>query len=394
MVDEVLALAGVQPDVELWAHGRQGRLNELVTSVMRRLDDFCDEEFGIGAGELATWQQVRDGKRPAAMLVHGDTSSSMAAALAAFNLRIPVVHVEAGLRTNDTLHPFPEEMNRQLIGCLAAFHLAPTSEAAQNLIREHIPTEQIFVTGNTGIDALRWAAGLGAPFSRPEVQAAFDSDARLVLVTAHRRESWGGGLGRIAEALKALAIARPEVRFVVPLHPNPVVRVELGDPVRKLDNVTLTEPQSYAEFARLMGRAYVILTDSGGIQEEAPTLHKPVLVCRDRTERAEGVTAGTLALVGTDPQRIEAKVLELLDDEAAYQRMARAPNPYGDGRASARIVAALRQLLDGGPMPAPFGSGYRREAVLAAAGYVDVPVQDERGSEVVSVERPCLSRPT
>lgn len=369
LVAEVFALAEVVPETDLWARGRNGRLNELVTSVMTRFEDFATTEFGDREVGPPDRDAVLAGTYPAAVLVHGDTSSALAAALAAFHLRIPVVHVEAGLRTNQSYSPFPEEMNRELLGALAFFHLAPTSAAAENLIRENIPSAQVFVTGNTGIDALRWAAGLDVPFAQPAVREAYDSGDELVVVTAHRRENWGGGLAGVAEAINRISAARPELRFVVPLHPNPLVRDELGGPLESNDRVLLADPLGYAQFARLLGRCKLVITDSGGIQEEAPSLGKPVIVCRETTERGEGVDAGTLWLAGTDPERIERAALHLIDDPEAYRRMSEARNPYGDGHAAARIVRALEHLKDGGDPPTPYGPGYVREAVLDAAGY-------------------------
>jgi UDP-N-acetylglucosamine 2-epimerase (non-hydrolysing) len=294
----------------------------------------------------------------------------MAAALAAFHLRIPVMHVEAGLRAGGfNLTPFPEELNRRLISKIACFHFAPTATNQENLIRENIPEHQIFVTGNTGIDALRWASEIETPFHDPAVAAAHDGDERIVVVTAHRRENWDGGLAGIAAGITRLAASHPEARFVVPLHPNPLVRQQLGKPLDGIDNVVLTEPMGYAAFARLLGRCDLVITDSGGIQEEAPSLGKPVLVVRETTERTEGVDAGTLSLVGTNPDRIWAEGERLLADHDAYRLMAEAHNPYGDGRAAERIVAALDHLRWDGQPPQQFGSGYERTAVLLAAGY-------------------------
>jgi UDP-N-acetylglucosamine 2-epimerase (non-hydrolysing) len=304
-----------------------------------------------------------------AVLVHGDTSSALAAALAAFHMRMPVIHVEAGLRTGLNLSPFPEELNRRLISCIAALHLAPTATNQENLVRENIPVNQIFVTGNTGIDALHWATWLQTPFDDPALQELHNGDERIVVVTAHRRENWDGGLDGIAGGVLLLARAHPEVRFVVPLHPNPRVRQQLGERLRDHDNILLIEPLGYAQFSRLLARCHMVLTDSGGIQEEAPSLNKPVLVMRESTERTEGIKAGTLILVGTSPDRIAAEGERLLSDPDAYARMAQAPNPYGDGRAAERIVAALEHLRHGGEPPTPFGPGYDRRAVLTAAAY-------------------------
>ena len=371
MVSEIFALAEIHTDADLWIGGhRSAGLNELVASVLRRFEDFCVGSFGDHGATVAPVEDVLSGDYPSAVLVHGDTSSAMAAALAAFHLRIPVVHVEAGLRTGGTiLTPFPEELNRQLVSCIASFHLAPTAANAENLIRENISHERIFVTGNTSIDALKWAASLEVPYDDPRVQDADASGDRIVVVTGHRRENWNGGLAGIAEGVARIARTHPETRFVVPLHPNPRVREALSPPLEDMANVILTEPLGYASFSRLLARCYFAITDSGGIQEEAPALGKPVIVVRDETERGEGVEAGTLLLVGTDPLAIESAGALLLDDPVAYQQMADAPNPYGDGRAAERIVGALEHLLNGGSPPAPYGPGYSRHAVLEAAGY-------------------------
>jgi UDP-N-acetylglucosamine 2-epimerase (non-hydrolysing) len=236
-------------------------------------------------------------------------------------------------------------------------------------VREGIPYEQVFVTGNTGIDALRFASTLDVAFDDEALAEAVASGDPIVTVTAHRRENWEGGLARIAEAIGGLAAAHPGTRFVVPLHPNPLVREQLGRPLAVHANVVLTEPLSYAPFARLMARSTLIVTDSGGIQEEAPALDVPVLVTRDTTERGEGVEAGTLRLVGTDPDRIVEAASLLLNDPAAHAAIAAAVNPYGDGQASERVVAALEYLAGLGPAPVRFGPGFSRRAVLAAAGY-------------------------
>ena len=368
LVKPILELAGIEPDHDLDVGHPGLTLNDLVTSVIARLDAYCRERFGATGAAVATRGDIRVGGFPAAAFVHGDTSSAMAAAVASFNLRIPVIHVEAGLRTYSTLTPFPEELNRQLIARIASFHLAPTSKAEENLVHEGIEYQRIFVTGNTGIDALRYAAQQDAAFDDPAVADAVASNAEIVLVTAHRRENWNGGLARISEAVARLAEAYPNVRFVLPLHPNPLVREELGAPLAGLPNVIRTEPLAYAPFARVMARSSLILTDSGGIQEEAPALGVPVLVARDSTERDEGVDAGTLTLVGTDADRIVAVADDVLRDPVGH-RVDPHRNPYGDGRASERIVTALGYIAGGDTVPVRFGPGFSRKAVLRAAGY-------------------------
>jgi UDP-N-acetylglucosamine 2-epimerase (non-hydrolysing) len=292
-------------------------------------------------------------------------------------MRIPVVHVEAGLRTHSTLSPFPEELNRQLITRIASFHLAPTTVNKESLVLEGVRNERVFVSGNTGLDALRFAATLELPIDEPAVHDAVESPDPLVVVTAHRRENWNGGLARIAEAIGQLASRHADTRFVVPLHPNPLVRRELGEPLAAFPNVVCSEPLAYAQFARLLARATVVITDSGGIQEEAPALGVPVLVARESTERDEGVDAGVLTLVGTDPAHIVAAAERILDDPKAHVVDASA-NPYGDGRAAERLVAALEYLAGVGPPPERFGPGFSRRAVLQAAGYgrlLDEPLE-------------------
>lgn len=370
MVERIMELAEIEVDVSLWAGAHRSQLNERVSTVMQRFDDFLIEWFGERPPDDELQAQIRRGEYPAAVLVHGDTSSAMAAALASFHLRIPVMHVEAGLRTGGSiLSPFPEELNRQVITCIASLNFAPTFHNLENLVRENVAISQIFVTGNTGVDALHWAAGLNVDFADPKVAKLHDGSDRVVVVTAHRRENWGDGLRGIATGVARVAAAHPDVRFVVPLHPNPLVREQLGEPLGEIANVLLTEPLEYASFARLLARCDLVITDSGGIQEEAPALNKPVLVARDSTERTEGVSAGTLRMVGTDPEKIAVEATRLLDDPAAYAAMAGAINPYGDGFAATRIVGSLEHCLHGGAPPVPFGPGYDRAEVLAAAGY-------------------------
>jgi UDP-N-acetylglucosamine 2-epimerase (non-hydrolysing) len=280
-----------------------------------------------------------------------------------------------------------------VISTIAALHFAPTSANLQNLVREDIPVEQVFVTGNTGIDALRWAATIDVKFANPALQALHDGDSRIVVVTAHRRENWGDGLRGIAEGIARLAREHREVDFVLPVHPNPRVREVLTERLTGLDNVLLTEPLGYATFARLLGRAHLVITDSGGIQEEAPSLGKPVLVTREITERTEGLEAGTLRLVGTDPSVIFTEASRLLDDDEAYEEMAAAPNPYGDGHAAERIVGALEHILLGSQPPTPFGTGYSRAVVSLAAGFEPTPALALGQLEVAIGETAPLREP-
>jgi UDP-N-acetylglucosamine 2-epimerase (non-hydrolysing) len=294
---------------------------------------------------LTGLEPVLDAERPDMVLVQGDTTTTMAGALAAFYKRIAVGHIEAGLRTGDIYQPFPEEANRLLTTRLATLHFAATSCARDNLIREGIAPDSISVTGNTGIDAVL--------FVRDELAAKrleggnwtwIDPDRKLIVVTAHRRESFGEGFERICRALARLA-ARPDVQIVYPVHPNPNVQGPVNRHLRGLSNVVLIEPISYVAFVDLLRHAYIIVTDSGGIQEEGPSLGKPILVLREKTERPEAVEAGTVRLVGSDENRIIAEADRLLDDPASYASMSRVHNPYGDGRASERISGVIRSYL-------------------------------------------------
>jgi UDP-N-acetylglucosamine 2-epimerase (non-hydrolysing) len=298
---------------------------------------------------LAALEKVMDSERPALVIVQGDTTTTLCGALAAFYSRVPVAHVEAGLRTGDLHQPFPEEMNRVLTSHLTDLHFAATEMAAQNLLNEGVSLAAIHITGNTGIDAVlyvRDALEQGRLRGRewPELDAA----KRLIVVTAHRRESFGEGFERICRALARIA-DRDDVQLLYPVHPNPNVR----DPVQRHlaghPHIRLIEPQSYVPFVDLMRRAYLLITDSGGIQEEGPSLGKPILVLREKTERPEAVIAGTVKLVGTDEDRIVQEAVRLLDERKAYDQMARIHNPYGDGQASARISDLINSFLTANP---------------------------------------------
>lgn len=293
--------------------------------------------------------------RPDMVIVQGDTTTTFAAALAAFYERIPIAHVEAGLRTHQKYAPFPEEINRMLTAHLADWHYAPTTRAQENLLREGIPSDRILVTGNTAIDALGWIVGTLAKLDREQRRGMLALPADLVeycecgerpiiLVTGHRRENFGDGFERICTALAQIAQEEPEVLLVYPVHLNPNVRGPVERMLASYPNIRLLEPLPYREFAYLMQAAHIIITDSGGIQEEAPSLGKPVLVMRDVTERPEAIEAGTARLVGTDVERIVGATRQLLHDHDAYRTMAQAHNPYGDGRAAERIVDHLASL--------------------------------------------------
>ena len=278
--------------------------------------------------------------RPDVLLVQGDTMTSFAAAFAAYLERIPSGHVEAGLRTGDRYQPFPEEMNRVLTTRLASIHFAPTAQAQAALLNEGVPPADVHLTGNTVIDALLQTVRPNYAFRSPQL-SSLDPSRRLVLVTTHRRESFGAPLQSTCAAIRELAGRHPDLQFVLPVHPNPAVKETVERLLCDLPGMYLIEPVDYLEFVHLMNRAYLVLTDSGGVQEEAPSLGKPVLVLREVTERPEGVDAGTAVVVGTDQHRIVEVASELLTSRRAYERMANAVNPYGDGRASGRIVAAL-----------------------------------------------------
>ncbi len=297
--------------------------------------------FQSTARILTGLESVLRQERPDLMLVQGDTTTTFAGALAGFYLKVPVGHVEAGLRTGDLYQPFPEEANRLLATRLATLHFAATDWAAENLLREGVSPEAITVTGNTGIDAvLHVRDELAAGRLEGGDWEWLDPNRKLIVVTAHRRESFGEGFVRICRALSRVA-GRRDVQIVYPVHPNPNVQEPVNRYLRELDNVHLIEPVSYVPFVDLMRRAYLLVTDSGGIQEEGPSLGKPILVLREKTERPEAVEAGTVRLVGSDEERIVRETFRLLDDEKEWEAMARVHNPYGDGRASERIASVI-----------------------------------------------------
>lgn len=360
MCNEMLGLAGILPDMTLALDRRTGSINELLNEIMGQLTEVLERL-------IAQYNSAGSPPRIPATFVHGDTSTALAGALASTFAGIPVIHVEAGLRTYDLYGPFPEELNRQLIARMAVLSIAPTGPSEGNLIREAIDSELVFVSGNTGVDALLWAVEQPATFADASLTELMEGDNPIVVVTAHRRENWDR-LGDIAAAVLRIVEARSDVRVVLPLHPNPRVRERFNELLSGQRGILLTEPLPYVEFAHVLKRATLILTDSGGIQEEAPSLGVPVLVMRDQTERPEGVVAGTLRLVGVDADRIVKESLRLLNDPTAHDRMAAAENPYGDGRASQRIVQALQYVLTGGDPPTPFGPGFSRRAVLDTSG--------------------------
>ena len=335
MLDQVLKVFDMKPDIDL--------------NLMSPGQDL----FDVTAAVLKGMRDVLKAHQPDALLLHGDTTTTLAAAMAGFYLGVRVGHVEAGLRTHDLQAPFPEEFNRQVASKLTKWHFAPTEFSKKNLLDERVPESSITVTGNTVIDALFWVLDrINTDAARRQglevfldEQLGFDWKChRFVLMTGHRRENFGDGFLQICHALKELAVSYPAVRFVYPVHLNPNVQQPVNAILAKVPNVHLIAPLEYEPFVYLLKHSHIVLTDSGGIQEEAPSLGKPVLVMRDVTERPEAVAAGTVRLVGADRGRIVANMAELLDNDARYLTMARAHNPYGDGKACARIVLILRDI--------------------------------------------------
>jgi UDP-N-acetylglucosamine 2-epimerase (non-hydrolysing) len=333
MLDQVLGLFDIEPNFDL--------------NIMKRGQDLYDVTTAI----LTGMREVIARSKPDMVFVHGDTTTTMAATLASFYQRVPVGHVEAGLRTGNLLSPWPEEANRKLTGSLTELHFAPTARARQNLLAENVREEKIVVTGNTVIDALLQVRGMLAHDSAVNDLAGLSlpnlkPDRPVILVTGHRRESFGGGFERICAALAQIAAARPDVDIVYPVHLNPSVREPVHRLLTEIPNIKLIEPLDYLPFVSLMDRSYLIVTDSGGIQEEAPSLGKPVLVMRDTTERQEAVDTGVVKLVGTHQEAIVSGVLRLLEDKEHYATMSQAKNPYGDGHACDRIVEATASYLN------------------------------------------------
>lgn len=324
MLDQVLDLFQIKPDHDL--------------NLMRPNQDL----FQITTNVLNGMKEVLEIEKPGIVLVHGDTTTTMATSLACFYLKIPVGHVEAGLRTWDKFYPFPEEINRVVTDSVASLFFAPTEGSKQNLLKCGAKPEQIFLTGNTVIDALFYT--LHKPNRNGHLPIALDANKRLILVTVHRRENFGEPMEQICRALKEIVENHDDVEMVIPVHPNPNVRNVVHQTLGGKSGIHLIDPLDYEPFCRLMERANIILTDSGGIQEEAPSLSKPVLVLRDETERPEAVDMGTVKLIGPHYEKILSEATRLLDDPTAYQAMAKAVNPYGDGQASERILQALREF--------------------------------------------------
>ena len=342
MLDQVNELFGITPAHDLNIIQPRQTLNAVMAKTLMGLDTILEEVA------------------PDAVIVQGDTTTSTAGAIAAFNRGIPVVHAEAGLRSFNIFSPFPEEANRKLTTQLASLHLAPTSVSRDNLLRETVAADDVYVTGNTVIDALYDVVDKKVPFDDErlrDVAAEVEGGKKLVLVTTHRRENQGDAMRGVGRALARLADTHSDVVFVLPAHKNPVVREAVLPYIEDQSNVVVTEPLAYGQFTHLISLSSVVLTDSGGVQEEAPGLGKPVLVMRENTERPEAVTAGTVRLIGTDEDRVFDEVHTLLTDSAAYEAMAEAVNPYGDGKAGARTVSAIEQLLGVGERMPEFDDG-------------------------------------
>ena len=323
MLDQVLELFAIKPDYDL----------NIMTSGQTLYDITVKALLGL--------KDVIAKAQPDLILVHGDTTTTFAGSLAAYYAQIQLGHVEAGLRTGNKFSPYPEEMNRKLTGSLADFHFAPTTVSRNNLLKENVPEKAIYVTGNTVIDALNTTVKKDFVFADPVINKALDSGKRLILMTTHRRENLGEPMRQVYRALKTTLEQHPEAAAIFPVHKNPKVREVVQAELAGTDRVYLTEPMDYEPFANLMNHADIVLTDSGGIQEEAPALGKPVLVLRDTTERPEAVVAGTVRLTGTGDDVVKEETCRLLDDAAYYRSMAEAVNPYGDGQACERIVRAV-----------------------------------------------------
>lgn len=327
MLDQVNRLFDITPDHDLNIF----EPGQSLTGILSRTIDGLDKLFSVN--------------RPDAVLVQGDTTTSTAGAMAAFYHRVPVVHVEAGLRSGDPFSPFPEEGNRKITSQLTSLHLAPTAASRENLLRENVPDKDIVITGNTVIDALFMTVEKQIPFTDPRLEQLAARDSRILLVTTHRRENLGEAMRGMGRALARIADAEPDLQIVLPLHMNPIVRAAVVPAIQDRQNVLLLEPLDYGEFCRLLAMSHIVLTDSGGVQEEAPSLGVPVLVMRENTERPEAVEAGVAKLIGTDEERLVSEVLELLGDRGLYESMSEAMNPYGDGTAARRSVASLTQHL-------------------------------------------------
>lgn len=340
MLDQVLETFSIEPHYDLDIMGRNQSLLDITGKILEKFDPVVKQEL------------------PDIILVHGDTTTTFAASLVAFYNQVRIGHVEAGLRTFDKYSPFPEEMNRQMTDNLADLYFAPTSESKENLLKENHPESAIVITGNTAIDALKLT--VQSDYYH-EVLDQLDPDKKLVLVTMHRRENQGHPMRNVFAALREMVDLHQEIEVVYPVHLSPAVQEAAKDILAGHERIHLIEPLDVLDFHNLASRSYFIMTDSGGVQEEAPSLGKPVLVLRDTTERPEGVRAGTLKLVGTDPVRVKDAMAELLTDETLYRKMSQAPNPYGDGRASERIVQSIQQYFWGATSVSEFKGGNKKK---------------------------------
>ncbi len=322
MLDQVLETFSIVPNYDLSIMKERQTLFDVTTNILEKIREVLEEV------------------KPDIVLVHGDTSTTFVTALACFYLQIPIGHVEAGLRTYDIYSPYPEEFNRQAVGIISKYNFAPTNMAKDNLLREGKKADTIYVTGNTAIDALRTT--VREDYSHPELDWAKDS--KLIMITAHRRENLGEPMHHMFRAIRRIMDEYPDVKAIYPIHMNPIVRKTAEEELSGCNRIRIIEPLDVLDFHNFLSRSFLILTDSGGIQEEAPSLGKPVLVMRDTTERPEGISAGTLKLVGTDEEVIYSNFKELLEDESAYKRMSQASNPYGDGHACERIADVLENM--------------------------------------------------
>ncbi|WBW98745.1 non-hydrolyzing UDP-N-acetylglucosamine 2-epimerase [Oceanirhabdus sp. W0125-5] len=326
MLDEILEIYDITPDYDLDIMKHKQSLSHITSSILIKIEEILEIE------------------KPDMVLVHGDTTTTFSSSLAAFYKKIKVGHVEAGLRSFNKYLPYPEEINRRLTGVMADYHFAPTEFAKQNLLNEGVKEENIFVTGNTGVDAVDMSIKEDYVFENKILNSIDYKKDRIIMVTAHRRENWGGGIDSICDALIDIVKKNEGVKVIYPVHMNPIVKETVHKKLNGIKNIILTETINVKDSHNLMKRSYLVLTDSGGIQEEAPHLNKPVLVMRDVTERQEGVMAGTLILVGTDKKNIVDNVQLLLDDDKKYKNMSEAQNPYGDGKAGERIVKILEEI--------------------------------------------------
>lgn len=396
MVRPVFDSAGIEIDFDLCCGEAGITLARLTQRIITGVDDVITDLRGgterrtrprlFSAGVGATPHDY-----PALMLVHGDTTTAFAAATVAMSNQLPVVHIEAGLRSGDRRQPFPEEFNRHLVAQIAALHFAPTSLSAQALVREGVDLRTIFVSGNTSVDAVLWATRNHLSYDNPSLSRVEQHQGPVIVGTAHRRENWGRGIQGIAEGLRMIAIERPDCLVVFSMHPNPMVRAQVLDVLAGLDNVLLVDHLDYLDFARLLDRADLAISDSGGIQEEAPSLGTPMLVTRAVSERTEGIDSGSLVLVGTDPNVIASTALELLTDNVLYEEMRRRANPFGDGNAAHRIAGALENLIFGTELPSQFSSGFDRVTTLRNAGFSLSEVRAGIGSVPQTQPQPVVS---